>query len=289
MEREQRKFDLIKRILSYFKLYSGEGSPTTQPQYVLIRRLYRFLGLYPNIRAKHLYYERANSFMAPKIFEYLSMLRMTKLKETDTILDLGCGEGTLSLALSKNVKKVVGVDINSELIEDARFKADELKGKISAEFYALPLEEMNFNEGSFDKVFSFSVIEHIPNYMTVFQELYRVLKKGGELIISVDSFSGFSPEFRAHHKKIFLVQHYFDSQELRKLLTNLGFETIEIRPIFISDFSKKWFTRVMDNQNERFDFHKRLYSLFIYYKIVISERRVKQNKEGTFLLARCIK
>ena len=199
MASENRRFNLIKRLLSRFNLYSGEGSPTSQPQYILIRKFYRLFGLYPNLRAKHFYYERANSFMAPKIYEYVNMLRMTKLKKTDTILDLGCGEGALSLALAKKVKKVVGVDTNSDSIKDARFKAEELSEAVSAEFHDLPLEKMGLEEESFDKAFSFSVIEHIPNYMEVFQELYRLLKKGGELIISVDSFSGFDPELKAHH------------------------------------------------------------------------------------------
>ncbi len=55
--------------------------------------------------------------MAPKAYEYFNMLKMSKLNKTDTILDLGCGEGTLTL--SKSVKKAIGIDANQEVIADA--------------------------------------------------------------------------------------------------------------------------------------------------------------------------
>jgi len=227
--------------------------------------------------------------MAPKIYEFVNMLRMTKLSKTDTILDLGCGEGTLTFVLAKSVKKAVGVDTNENTIADAHFKNNELKNRLNAEFYCDKIENLNLPSESFDKAFSFSVIEHIPNYLEVFRELFRLLKKDGELIISVDSFSDFDQELLKIHEKEFAIEKYFEKEELRKLLTELGFRHIEIKPIFKSRFAEKWFTRVMKDPGENFDFHKRIYSFLLYYIIGYHERKVKQNDKGIFLLARCIK
>ena len=133
------------------------------------------------------------------------------------------------------------------------------------------------------------MIEHIRNYEEVFRELYRLLNDGGELIISVDSFDGFDRELLKIHKEIFFVEKYFTNDELRALLTEIGFRQIEIKPIFNSQFAEKWFTRVMINPAEPFGFHKRFYSFLLYYIIRYYERRNKREDRGIFLLARCVK
>ncbi len=284
-----QRFAFIKKLLHFFGLYSDEGSNTVKPQYIFLRKIHRIFGLYPNIRFKHFYYEAPNSFMAPKIYEFVSMMRLTELKKTDTVLDLGCGEGTLTLALAKSVKKAIGIEIIPNLIADAKFKARELAGRVDTEFHCEKIENLKLAPESFDKVFSFSVIEHIPNYMEVFEELFKLLKKDGELIISVDSFSDFDKDLKDLHRRTFEVQKYFLKEELRDLLLNLGFRDIEIIPIFKSQFAKKWFTRVMKDPREKFDYHKRIYSFFLYHVIGYHERRVSQNDKGIFLLARCVK
>ncbi len=284
------RFVIVKKLLKSIGLYAPyEVSNTILSQYIFFRKLFRFLGLYPHMKAMHFYNENPNSFMAPKVYEYGCMMKMTDLKKTDVVLDLGCGEGTLTLSLAKSVKKAVGVDTHSRSIEDARFKSLELKKKVNAEFYCERIEKLNLPTGSFDKVFSFSVIEHIPNYEEVFHELYRLLAEGGELIISVDSFSNFDQELLKIHKHIFFVEKYFTSNELKDLLLGLGFKTVEIKPIFKSSFAKKWFTRVMKDPAESFGFHKRIYSFLLYYVIRYHERKTKESSNGIFLLARCVK
>ena len=287
---ENQRFRVFKRLFQVIGLYMPyKGSNTVRPQYIFLRKFFGLFGLYPNIRGMHFYYENPNSFVAPKVYEYVNMMRMTELKNSDVILDLGCGEGTLTFSLAKSVKKAVGVDTHLPTIQDALFKSAELKNRVDTEFHCDKIENLGLPSESFNKVFSFSVIEHIPNYLEIFQELYRLLKQGGELIISVDSFSDFDPELVKIHQKEFLVQKYFKKEELRELLQEIGFKQVEIKPIFKSKFAKKWFIRVMMNSGENFDYFKRIYSFFLYYIISYHERKVKQNDSGIFLLAKCVK
>ncbi len=292
MKESKYRFRLIKSILKSVGLFSdfvSGQSNAKRVQYVLLRKFYKFFNLYLNIRWYHFYYESPNSFMACKEYEFENMMKKTNLKDSDIILDLGCGEGALTQIIGKSVKKAIGVDTNCRLINDAKFKAIEIKGISNTEFHCNKLEDLNLQEGSFDKIFSFSVIEHIPNYLEIFQLIYKLLKSEGELVISVDSFVGFDIRMRNVHQKQFEVQKYFDKQELTTLLTSLGFKGVTVWPIFKSEFSKRWFTRVMNNPSENFKYFKRIYSFFLFYIIKYHERKIKQTDHGIFLLAKCTK
>jgi SAM-dependent methyltransferase len=279
-----------KRILEKLGIIGGKQFETNSFKNKFLRYFWKLIGLYPNMFTYHFYYEKANSFMAPKMYEMTKMFEGIKFNKNETILDLGCGEGSLLFMLSKYVKKGVGVEILPHCVKDANLKAQELKGKMNTQFYCQKLEEIKFPVNTFDKVVSFSVIEHIPNYLEIFEETYNILKPGGQFIISVDSFSHFDEAQKKNHKKRFEVEKYFERQELHDLLKKLGYSKVIVEPIFNSEFSKKWFTRVMNNPGEYFAWHKRLYSFFLYFIIQWHEKRVEQeNAQEIFLVARCTK
>lgn len=101
------------------------------------------------------------------------------------VLDLGCGDGSLTYLLAKNGAQVVGVD-NEE--EGLRFAEENLKSVwdsslkykfVSASAYTLP-----FEEGAFDFVVSCEVIEHLQQPEKMLQEGARVLKTGGLFVLT---------------------------------------------------------------------------------------------------------
>lgn len=282
------EYAFAKRILGRLGIYDPAKTGSMSWKNVFLRRFFRFFRLYPNMRMKPFYYEGANSFMAPKVYEYFQMLDGVRLDPTDVVLDVGCGEGTLTLAIGKSVNRIVGVDLAEDSIANATAKAAEVP-RINAEFHCQSLETLGFPPASFDKVFSFSVIEHIPNYHEVFEEIHQLLRDDGELIISVDSFHGFDPAMRAVHEAAFDVQKYFEKDELRELLERIGFRDVRVDPIFKSEFAERWFIRVMKDPKEYFGLFKRFYAFFLYYVIAWHERRVTQNDHGIFLIAKCRK
>lgn len=289
MDEGKPRYVQAKKILEALGIYVPGRHGAARSKYVIIRKFLRFFGLYPNMRLMHFYFEHGNSFIAPKVYEYTHMLNGVSLNKEDVVLDVGCGDGTLSCAIAKSVKKVIGVDTYESAIANAEFKAKELSTMIDAEFHCSKLERLGFEHNSFDKVFSFSVIEHIPNYMEVFEEIFQLLKKDGELIISVDSFSQVDKETLKIHTEKFDVQKYFQKSELYDLLKNLGFKEVSVEPIFKSKFAEKWFIRVMKDPQEYFGGFKRFYSFLLYYIIAYHERKVKQRDHGIFLIAKCKK
>lgn len=70
---------------------------------------------------------------------YKKAIEFAQLNENDTVFDIYCGIGTISLFIAKKVKSVIGVEIVPEAIEDAKHNA-EINGIKNAEFIAGPAE-----------------------------------------------------------------------------------------------------------------------------------------------------
>ena len=117
-----------------------------------------------------------------------------KLKEGDRILDLGCGVGrhVITAYTLRNIQSI-GIDLSLEDLKEAskRFKSEfEEKGNQVKSFglAAANGQFLPFANQSFEKVICSEVLEHIPDYLAVLKEIYRVLKPGGLLAVSVPRF-----------------------------------------------------------------------------------------------------
>ncbi|OCT50102.1 putative methyltransferase [Cladophialophora carrionii] len=105
------------------------------------------------------------------------------LKPDFTVLDLGCGPGTITRGFCSYVPqgKVIGIDAAESVIEQALSSAPTAKypnlsfqvGDITA--------RLPFNDGSVDVVYTSQTILHLPAPVAVMKEAHRVLKPGGML------------------------------------------------------------------------------------------------------------
>lgn len=109
-----------------------------------------------------------------------------KIKEGDTVLDLGCGAGFDCFLVSKKVGKggkVIGVDMTEEMIKKARLNAEKINVR-NVEFVLAEIEKLPVKDNSVDVIITNCVINLTPNKTKTFKEAYRVLRKGGKMYIS---------------------------------------------------------------------------------------------------------
>jgi ubiquinone/menaquinone biosynthesis C-methylase UbiE len=128
--------------------------------------------------------------------------RFFPLGPGDRVLDLGCGEGRHAIAVSAvDGADAVGLDLALEDLATAREKMREFRALLEdpdtqaaatvptrkALFGLLAGDALHlpFADASFDAVICSEVLEHIPDYGPVLQEMHRVLRPGGMLCVSV--------------------------------------------------------------------------------------------------------
>lgn len=111
-------------------------------------------------------------------------------KNCGKTLDFGCGNGRLIEILGGKNIEYVGVDVSQELLNLAEKKYGGKEGFKSIQFLKIDgsAKETGFPKDFFDTVYSIAVFHHLPGdglRINRAEELYRVTKKGGYIIITV--------------------------------------------------------------------------------------------------------
>ena len=112
-----------------------------------------------------------------------ALLSMSRPPAPERVLDFGGGNGILTPTLARRYREVVCVDLRTEMVEELR-RTEQLDGVTALAgdiaSFALPAD-------SFDSIFAPDVLEHIVDLPPLIEEFRRLLKPGGELLVSAPS------------------------------------------------------------------------------------------------------
>ena len=158
------------------------------------------------------------------------MIQLARLDAGDTVLDIGCGTGTLAIAVKKRVGSagaVFGIDASSAMV--ARATRKSVRAGVDVAFTKAFVEALPFPDARFDVVLSTMMLHHLPRQIRrqCAAEIRRVLKPRGRLLV-VDfgrpqNRHGILAHFHRHGHV-----HFAD---VNATLTDTGFMVMEEGPV----------------------------------------------------------
>jgi SAM-dependent methyltransferase len=124
--------------------------------------------------------QNAADFMAKRTLESHGAFFIPYLDRNATVLDCGCGPGTITLDIARcaSSAEVVGVDIAQSQIDRATAAATQ-QGVPNATFRVADCYSLPFADCTFDRLFSLALMEHLADPVRALGEMHRVLKPGG--------------------------------------------------------------------------------------------------------------
>lgn len=109
-----------------------------------------------------------------------------EVKPGEVCVDLGSGRGTDVLRMAENVGDkgfIYGIDISDGMLEKARMNAEKF-GITNVKFIGSELENIGLTDLTADLVISNCTINHAADKQLVWNEIFRILKKGGRFVVS---------------------------------------------------------------------------------------------------------
>ncbi|MGZ5287767.1 MAG: arsenite methyltransferase [Flavisolibacter sp.] len=193
-----------------------------------------------------------------------------RIKEGDTVVDLGSGAGNDAFVSRRYVGekgKVIGVDFSEQMIEKARANVDKL-GFNNIEFRQGDIENLPLTANKADVVISNCVLNLVPNKKQVFSEIFRVLKQKGHFSISDIVLEGALPETLRQAAEMYAgcVSGAITKNEYLALIHEAGFSNISLlkeKKIIIPDHILSQYL----NEEELEAYHRAspgIYSITVY-------------------------
>jgi len=165
-----------------------------------------------------------------------------EIKLESPILDIGCGDGSISKLLFQQRKIDIGLDSNPEVVKKSRSCG------IYRKLVVADAAKMPFKNNSFQTIISNSTFEHIKKDISALAEAARVLKNNGRLLITVplkrfqDTIRQIinNPKEVAKFNQRLNHLHYYNINEWGKILNSQGLKIDSLQYYFPQQLVKVW-------------------------------------------------
>lgn len=177
-------------------------------------------------RAYHLVYGTPELHTHTRWRAVKRLLMAATVPDWASVLEVGCGHGIMSFQVARKYKhwKVLGVDADRQSIELADLaKARNRIDNVEFRAHSAPRLEV-VPSASCDAVLLIDVIEHVKEDTALLSEVYRVLKPGGFILLSVPT-----PNYPRvfgwrFHKAVGHVRDGYRQDQLESIVRECGFE-----------------------------------------------------------------
>src|SRR3990167_4934076 len=158
------------------------------------------------------------------------LLYKNYLNPSDAILDLGCGTGRDLQIASHKVKKAIGADIDEKQIRNSTHEAS-LKKLLNIKFMVIDAnKKLPFKDDSFDKVIVSDVLEHLDNRNLAINEVRRILKNSGLLLLVTDNPDSSWKKIQKRYGLFYFAdpdhKYEYPKEEILKILKNKKFSIL---------------------------------------------------------------
>ena len=175
------------------------------------------------------------------VFEDVIALTKEYLDTNDNVLDFGCATGTKTLELVDGIHHVHGLDISTEMINEAIKKKNEKHVK-NISFSQGTIFDNDFEKASFEKIVAYGIIHLLEDSEAVVQRIHELLKPGGIFIsitaclqdrMALKNRLEFSAYFLIKKLGLFpLHLNLFRTSDVEKLISSQNFSLVKAERIF---------------------------------------------------------
>jgi len=152
-------------------------------------------------------------------------------KDTDSVLDVGCASGEITLDLARHARQILGIDQSANMVKLANAKARKL-GVTNARFEQMEPADPLLAKGAFNVVTAYSVIHLLDDAPATLSRLRDLLVPGGHLITETPCLGDWNIVWRVLVKLAMFVGMAppilsLQLAELEAMIADAGFEVIE--------------------------------------------------------------
>jgi len=171
------------------------------------------------------YYTSANLSVPEFVNKRLDeiVLGFDRYRQSNRLLEVGFGAGSLLQAAARAGWNVAGVEISKTAAEHGRVQGFET--------FCGELSEANYESGCFDVVIASELLEHVSDPLLVTREVARIVRPGGLFWATTPNAKGLSPRLLGLNWSVVSPPehlHLFSVKGVKGLLFNAGFRSVKI-------------------------------------------------------------
>lgn len=169
-----------------------------------------------NIQAQ--FGKNAKNYVTSKIHakgkDLTKLIEISDIKGDESVLDIATGGGHVANALAPLVKKVVALDLTTEILTVSK-EFIEVNGHENVTFMEGDAEQLPFSDESFDVITCRIAAHHFPDISSFVRETFRTLKKEGRFLF-IDNVAPESDDFDTFYNHVEMKRDYSHHRAWKK-------------------------------------------------------------------------